>query len=91
MLLTRLGGRSRLTRQERAWNVIESVIAAQNYVDYPWIYTAHTLTENDPQLLNDWCWIIKLHYQLVPRELTTAELEKITHYWLGSKGVERFM
>ena len=79
------------TRQDRAWTVIKSIIAAQNFIDYPWIYTAYTLTQNDPQLLSEWCTIIMLHCPIVNRNLTAAELEKITHYWLGSKGIERFI
>lgn len=83
--------RPALTRPDRAWNIIESIYAAQNFINYPWIYTAYILTQEDKQLLSDWCMIIKLHCPIVNRNLTVAELEKITHYWLGSKGIERFI
>ena len=78
-------------QHSKAWAKIENVIATQNYIDYPWIYTAYVLTENDCQMLGDWCIIITLHCQMISRNLSVAEIDKITHYWLGSKGIERFL
>lgn len=78
-------------QQDRAWAKIEDVIATQNYLDYPWIYTAYILSENDREMLNDWCTIITLHCQLISRNYSVGELDRITRCWLGSKGIERFI
>lgn len=77
---------------DRAWLEIKLTIESQNFVDYPWIYTAHTLTQTNEVMLADWRMLIRLHCQLVKlRCLTADELERITYYWLGSKGIERFI
>ena len=76
----------------RAWRQIKLIIESQNFVDYPWIYTAHTLTQTNEVLLTDWQMLIRLHCQLVKlRCLTADELERITYYWLRSMGIERFI